>query len=97
MAPIVTTNGHAPHDSLDEEAFLIADDLIQARAADKIQKPLLCFPRTERAVTDFETFTGNEIDRFVDHAAQFYRKQGLQPVGSRIPVSSMRNVSNPRY
>lgn len=66
---------------LELENFLIADDLLRARAADKIQTPLLCFPRTERGVIDYEGFTGSDIDRFVDHAAKYYLRHGLQPVG----------------
>ena len=82
MAPRATTGdssrGNTP---LDLQDFLIADDLLRARAADKIQTPLLCFPRTERSVIDYEGFTGSDIDRFVDHAAKYYLRHGLQPVG----------------
>ena len=82
MAPTATTDdaplGNTP---LELENFVVADDLLQARASDKIQTPLLCFPRLERGVIDYEGFTGSDIDRFVDHAAKYYLTQGLQPVG----------------
>lgn len=88
MAPRVTTGdssrGNTP---LELEDFLIADDLLRARAADKIQTPLLCFPRTERSVIDYEGFTGSDIDRFVDHAAKYYLRHGLEPVSFASPKS----------
>ena len=86
MAPRATTGdaslGNTP---LELEDFLTADDLLRARAADKTQTPLLCFPRTERGVIDYEGFTGSDIDRFVDHAAKYYLRHGLQPVGFDSP------------
>ena len=88
MAPRANTDdaslGNTP---LEMQDFLIVDDLLQARAADKIQTPLLCFPRTERGVIDYEGFTGSDIDRFVDHAAKYYLRHGLQPVGFASPKS----------
>ena len=88
MAPTTTTKdallGNTP---LELEDFLIADDLLRARASDKIQTPLLCFPRSERGVIDYEGFTGSDIDRFVDHAAKYYFMHGLQPVSFALPKS----------
>lgn len=69
-------NGRPP----EEENFLIMDDLIRARAADKNQIPLLCFPKSTGGITDYEEFGGRDIDRFVDHAAKYYMKCGLKPV-----------------
>ena len=66
-----------------EENFLISDDLLQARAADKHQVQLFCFPRSERGIIDYEGYTGKDIDRFVDHAAKYYMHCGLQPVRHR--------------
>ena len=89
MAPRATTGdaslGNTPPEL---EDFLIADDLLRARAADRIQTPLVCFPRTERGVIDYESFTGSDIDRFVDHAAKHYLRHGLQPVGFASPKSN---------
>ena len=88
MAPRATTGDASIENTLREgEDFLIADDLLRARAADKIQTPLLCFPRTERGVIDYEGFAGSDIDRFVDHAAKYYLRHGLQPVGFASPKS----------
>jgi acyl-coenzyme A synthetase/AMP-(fatty) acid ligase len=95
MTPIAITNGVPPDNvPVDNEIYLIADDLLQARAADRAQIPLLCFPRTERGVVDFEEFTGKDIDRFVDHAAKYYKECGVQPVGSRRPMSSINYPAN---
>ncbi len=98
MAPRATTDdaslGNTP---LEVEDFVIADDLLQARAADKIQTPLLCFPRTERGVIDYEGFTGSDIDRFVDHAAKYYLMHGLQPVSFASPQSIKDLSTDRRY
>ncbi|KAI4149890.1 MAG: hypothetical protein L6R39_002393 [Caloplaca ligustica] len=58
--------------------FIIIDDLFKARANDRIQKPLLAFPRSERGVSDFELFSGQDLDRFVEHAAKYYLQAGLR-------------------
>lgn len=64
--------------------MILVDDLLRARARDEDQVPLLYFAEGERNVTDFEHFTGKDLDRFVDHAAKFYISKGLKPV-RRIP------------
>lgn len=60
--------------------LILVDDLIRAVALDEKQAPLLYFAKSERGVTDFEGFTGKDLDRFVDHAAKFYMSRGLKPV-----------------
>ena len=89
MAPIATADyvasGNAP---LEEEDMILADDLLRLRAADKTQIPLLRFPRSERDIVDYEDFTGKDIDRFVDHAAKYYIRCGLQPVGNPPALAS---------
>ena len=95
MPPTAITNSVPPGNvPIDNEIYLIADDLLQARAADRTQAPLLCFPRTERGVVDFDEFTGKDIDRFVDHASKYYKECGVQPVGSRRPMSSISKPAN---
>ena len=74
-------NGNVP---VEEEDIVLSDDLLQLRAADKIQVPLLCFPRFERDVIDYEEFNGSDIDRFVDQAAKHYMRCGLRPVSTPI-------------
>ena len=97
MAPTATTDDPSLRNTpLELEDFVIADELLQARASDKIQTPLLCFPSSERGVIDYESFTGSDIDRFVDHAAKFYLMHGLQPVGfaSPKPIRDLSTDSN---
>lgn len=76
-----SVNGNIP---VEEEDIILLDDLLRLRAADKTQVPLLCFPNTERGTIDYEEFNGRDIDRFVDQAAIYYMRCGLQPVGSSI-------------
>ena len=84
MAPIATADLAAraqDNTPVENEDLLISDDLLKARAEDKNQIPLLCFPRSERGVTDYDEFTGQDLDRMVDHAAKHYLQSGLRPVG----------------
>lgn len=76
-----STNGNTP---VKEEDIILSDDLLRLRAADKVQMPLLCFPKSERGTVDYENFTGKDIDRFVDQAAEYYMRCGLQPVGEPV-------------
>lgn len=74
-------NGNVP---VDEEDITLSDDLLRLRAADKIQVPLLCFPKPGREIVQYEEFNGRDIDRFVDQAAKYYMRCGLQPVGDPV-------------
>jgi hypothetical protein len=73
------------NDDSDLGELLILDDLLTVRAADKIQAPLLAYPRNDHNITDFELFTAQDLDRFVDQAVKYYLHRGLLPV--RDPVS----------
>ena len=78
---VTDVSTHAKDESLvAEDEILTVDDLVRARAADKDQIPLIYFPRSERAVTDFDGFNGKDIDRMVDHVAKRYMKTGVKPV-----------------
>ncbi|KAL8734217.1 MAG: hypothetical protein Q9166_001703 [cf. Caloplaca sp. 2 TL-2023] len=65
-----------PEEDLGE--FILIDDLFKARAKDKVQRPLVAFPKSERGVSDFEYFTGRDLDRFVEHTAKHYLEVGLK-------------------
>ena len=69
---------------VEEEDLVICDDLLRLRAADKEQVPLLCFTKSERGTVEYEQFTGREIHQFVDHAAKYYMRCGLEPVGDAV-------------
>lgn len=75
-----STNGNTPS-SAKSDQILILDDLIRQRATDSDQIPLLAFPKSERGITDYEEFTGQHLDRFIDQAAKYYVRCGLEPVG----------------
>ena len=85
MATIPTTdcsvNGNTP---TEKEDIMLLDDLLRLRAADKTQVPLLCLPKSEQDIVDYEEFTGKDIDRFVDQAAKYYMRCGLQPVSELL-------------
>lgn len=93
MSPITTNNQSVQDTPSAEQNFLICEDLLQARAADKTQIPLFCFPKTERGTIDYAEYTGRDIDRCVDHAAKYYMQCGLQPVSPKILMSSLQNLA----
>ena len=69
---------------IEKEDIILLDDLLRLRAADQTQVPLLCFPKSERGIIDYEEFNGRDIDRFVDQAAKYYMRCGLQPVSESL-------------
>lgn len=77
--PSLENGGMGPEVDLGE--ILLIDDLFRVRAKDKVQKPLMAFPKSESSVSDFEYFTGRDLDRFVEHAARHYLGLGLKLVG----------------
>lgn len=81
-------------DGQDEDLgeFVLIDDLFKARARDKIQTPLIAFPKSKRGISDFEFFTGQDLDRFIEHAARYYSQAGLRVVSNpsllRLPMTA---------
>jgi len=63
--------------------FCLLDDVFKLRAADRVQIPLVAFPKSERAVTDFEYHTGQNLNRFVDLAAKYYTEANIKAVSSQ--------------
>ena len=72
----------------------ILDDLLQLRAADRDQIPLLAFPKSGRGVTDYEHFTGKDLDSFVDHAAKHYMRCGLKPVSVAALIVAISKLTS---
>ena len=70
--------GASPADDLGTFNFL--DEVFRCRAADKIQTPLMAFPKSERGAADFEYFNGQDLDRFTDRAAWHYTAENLRTV-----------------
>lgn len=62
------------------ERFHTIDGVIRSHAAEQEQKPAMCYP--VKAAADFEEHTPAEVDRYTDHAAQYYIEQGLKPAVS---------------
>ncbi|GAW21784.1 hypothetical protein ANO14919_113090 [Xylariales sp. No.14919] len=54
------------------------DDLIRERAKDEVQVPILGYPRHKDKATDYELFTGKELDRMVDEACWILTKAGVE-------------------
>ncbi|KAK8101801.1 NRPS-like protein biosynthetic cluster [Apiospora kogelbergensis] len=54
------------------------DDLIRVRAQDKIQSPILGYPRHASKPTDYEYFTGKDLDRMVDETCHLLVRAGFK-------------------
>ncbi|KAI1743683.1 acetyl-CoA synthetase-like protein [Xylaria scruposa] len=61
------------------------DDLIRVRANDEVQVPILGYPKYKDRATDYELFTGKELDRMVDETCHVLMKAGLE-INSRKTV-----------
>ena len=58
----------------------VLDDIIRYRAADDHPAPILGYPKSEDTVSEYEYFTGKELDQFVDGAVKYFLESGLKPV-----------------
>ncbi|KAL8377355.1 hypothetical protein RB595_008167 [Gaeumannomyces hyphopodioides] len=56
----------------------VLDDIIRHRGADDPPVPILGYPRPG-TVDDYETFTGKQVDCFVDAAAKLFMARGMEP------------------
>ncbi|KAK8066912.1 NRPS-like enzyme [Apiospora hydei] len=54
------------------------DDLIRIRAQDEVQAPILGYPRYDNKPTDYEYFTGKDLDRMVDETCHLLVRAGLR-------------------
>ena len=79
-AQIIENHSKSGNTPVEEEDILLSDDLLRLRALDSKQIPLLCFPKSERDIVNYEEFNGRDIDRFVDQGSKYYMKCGLLPV-----------------
>ncbi|RDW91655.1 hypothetical protein BP5796_02820 [Coleophoma crateriformis] len=62
------------------------DQLLQQRAADEDQTPLLAFPKTRQGITDYEPIPGASLNRFVDGAVKCLIRKGFPPVPEEVVV-----------
>ena len=76
----VDTDGHHQNPSVEASKFRLLHEVFRHRAADPVQVPLMAFPKSK--FSDFELFTAQDLDRFVDTAAWHYSQANLQTVRS---------------
>jgi hypothetical protein len=62
------------------EDFLTFDQLLQQRAVNSDQTPLIAYPKTRFGVSDYELVAGATLNRFVDGAAKALLDSGFPPV-----------------
>lgn len=60
----------------------VLDDIICHRAADNPPVPILGYPRNVHSVNDYELFTGERLDHFIDAAVKHFIARGFEPVTS---------------
>ncbi len=58
----------------------VLDDIICHRARDKLQVPILGYPKYPDRVDEYEQFTGRQLDCFIDAAVKRYISLGLESV-----------------
>jgi hypothetical protein len=58
----------------------VLDDIIRHRAKDNPPAPILGYPKIEDDVNVYESFTGQQLDVYVDRAVKYFLEQGLKPV-----------------
>lgn len=58
----------------------VLDDIIQYRATDDPPTRILGYPRAGTA-DDYETFTGHQLNGFIDAAAKHLHDSGIRHVG----------------
>lgn len=58
----------------------VLDDIVHHRAADDPPAPIFGYPKSEDSVNEYETFTGKQLDQFVDGAVKYFLESGLKPV-----------------
>ncbi|KAK5632877.1 hypothetical protein RRF57_008591 [Xylaria bambusicola] len=62
----------------------VLDDIIRYRAADADQLPILGYPRNDNDLSDYEKFTGQQLDSFIDGAANHLMAHGLKPGAKEV-------------
>ncbi|KAL8778824.1 MAG: hypothetical protein Q9194_001781 [Teloschistes cf. exilis] len=79
-------NSHDNGSNSDLGDLVLIDDVFKSRAKDNIQTPLIAFPKSERGAGDFEFFTGQDLDRIIEHAARHY-------MNTKLRVNDTRRVA----
>ncbi|KAL9625656.1 MAG: hypothetical protein Q9160_000370 [Pyrenula sp. 1 TL-2023] len=74
--------GDAEITSADNAGIQTLDELIRRRSEESIQIPLLAYPESKQGLTDYEFFSGKDINRLIDGAVKRLIKEGFTPVGA---------------
>ncbi|ETN40068.1 uncharacterized protein HMPREF1541_04343 [Cyphellophora europaea CBS 101466] len=69
------------------------DGLLKAHAAEPSNAPLLAYP--VKGVSDFEEYTGKDLDRFTDAAVAKYISHGIAPVDPSLPEAPVMALLAP--
>jgi hypothetical protein len=72
-----------------EWPLLVVDDLLRRAASESEQRSLLAYPRSEHGLVDYELFSAQELDRFVNQAAQIFIGFDLCLVVGGVPSCIM--------
>jgi hypothetical protein len=56
------------------------DEVIRERGNDEDQNPLIAYPRSKQGITDYELFSGRQLDLLVDGAAKRLLEAGIEPL-----------------
>jgi hypothetical protein len=80
---------------VDEGSLRILDDEIPQRAVDANQALVLVYPKSNLGITDYEFFTGRDLNKLVDGAAKAFINRGIKPVVC-TPLSSTIQTNVPK-
>ena len=78
MAHLTEEHVQELYDTLGE--LRVLDDIIRYRAADDPPASILGYPKSEDTVNEYESFTGKELDQFIDGAVKYFLESGLKSV-----------------
>lgn len=74
-------------DELVQENLFTVDDLIRSRAKHYPDIPILSYPSSDSALTEYSHYSVGDLNRFADEAARAYLRAGIDQV-VRIARSS---------
>ncbi|KAI0004734.1 acetyl-CoA synthetase-like protein [Xylariaceae sp. FL0662B] len=62
----------------------VLDDIISYRAADDPPVPILGYPKTADGVNNYEYFTGQQLDWFINGAVDYFIESGFKPATRKV-------------
>ena len=73
---------HKQPQSAELSSLRFVDDLIRQRASEPDNPPLVAFPASDSGLTDFEMFTAQDLDRYVEAVGMDLIDRGIEPAVS---------------